>query len=391
MGWMNMLTILHFVLICTTSVYFLGLFLFFIGLFFPNKKRQNRQYFVSIVIAVRNEEKNIANLLSDLMKQTYPQDFHEIIVVDDHSEDGTDKVVQGFIKRSSNIRLIHVSQTDKDLTPKKNALYQGIQNSRGEIILTTDGDCRVLSTWVETMISYFTPEVGMVVGFSQLGRRNEKQSLFQQLQAIDFLSLMAAAQGSSNLGWPLAASGQNLAYRREAFQQADGFSQIGHRISGDDVLLLQLIHKKTSLKIKFAPSDKCYNASLPERNFSSFLNQRKRWASNGSYQIKLNLIFFLFILTTFLLNLSLFAIFPIGFILSRVSVLPILCLIMKLIAEVCITTKGCRVYGRTDLLKVFPLWFILQIPYVVFIGLLGSVGTFTWKRRTHSPGRGGKS
>ena len=385
-GMMVMLMVLDAILIASTSLYALGLLAFFIGLFFPNERRQKRVYRVSVVVSVRNEGKNIAQLLSDLMEQTYPQDKFEVIVVNDQSEDNTAETVETFAKKVSDIRLINITRTKEGLTSKKNAMQQGIENSRGEIILTTDGDCRVLPTWLETMVSYFEPDVGMVVGFSQLGHPKEIRNLFELLQAADFLSLMSAAQGALNIHWPLAASGQNLAYRREAFDEVGGFFRIGHRVSGDDVLLLQLIHRMTDWKIRFAPSITCFNTSTPESTLHGFLNQRKRWASNGAYQFVLNRVFFLYVIITFLVNLSLLTALPVCFFSSVSMVRPLVCLFVKCGVEGLIFLKGCQAYRRFDLLRVFPLWSLLQIPYVVFVGILGTLGSFTWKKRTHTMG-----
>ena len=379
-----MTSTLDFIIIILTSLYCMGLFLLFIGLFFPNRRQHGDKPHVSVIIAARNEEKNIKNILADLLNQTYPENRVEIVIVNDHSEDSTEEIIQAISRKNRRIKYLHITQIEEKLTAKKNALFQGIQNSRGEIILTTDADCKVLPTWVETMVSYFTPDIGMVVGFSQLGRKEEKRSLFERLQSLDFLSLMAATQGALNLNFPLAASGQNLAYRRSAFKDVEGFKRIGHRISGDDVLLLQLIDRNTSWKIGFAPSPKSYNSSEPEKNFRDFLNQRKRWASNGSYQIKLNRLFFLFILITFLVNALILIRFSTAFIFSKLVILSWISLTIKLCTEWLLVLKGCSIYRRFDLIKIFPLWFILQIPYIFIIGLLGSVGQFIWKNRTYS-------
>jgi cellulose synthase/poly-beta-1,6-N-acetylglucosamine synthase-like glycosyltransferase len=231
------------------------------------------------------------------------------------------------------------------------------------------------------MVSYFTDDVGMVVGFSQLGNKGKAYSLFEKLQALDFLSLMAAAQGSLNLNCPLAASGQNIGYRRSAFDAVGGFEKIKHRISGDDVLLLQLIRKYTDWKISFAPSPAAFNWAEPEKTLKSFLNQRKRWASNGTYQIKLNSGFFFFIVSVFLMNLI--VIFGTAFyiFIYHSITIPILSLLVKFFIELLITLKGALIYQRADLLKYFPIWAIVQMPYVIFTGLMGSLGRFIWKDR----------
>jgi len=377
-----MLVILDYFLVITTSIYFITLFIFFIGLFFPNKKRQTKLYNVSVVIAARNEEKNISNILSDLINQTYPSEIFEVIVVDDHSTDRTAEIVSQIAADYSNIKIIKAQKDNTGrLVAKKNAIYQGIKNSSGEIILSTDADCRIQAGWIETMVSYFMEDVGMVVGFSQLGKKGEKRSLFEQLQAIDFLTLLSAAQGALNVHYPLASTGQNLAYRKEAFEQVGGFKEIGHRISGDDVLLLQLIYKKTNWKIRFAPSPKSFNYSLPEKTLRKFSNQRKRWASNGSYQFKLNKGFFLIVINTFLINLLLLIYLPVFLILSKNPAVALSCLFFKFLIEFLIILKGVQVYNRKDLIKYFPVWTALQIPYVVIVGLLGNIGKFVWKGR----------
>ena len=377
-----MLAVLNYLLIFITLIYFITLFIFFIGLFFPNKKRQTKQYDVSVVIAARNEEKNIVNIISDLMNQTYPSHRYEVIIVDDHSNDRTLELGQQIAAGHSNIKILRIFDNDPEIiSAKKNAIFQGIKRSRGEIILTTDADCRVQPQWIEIMVSYFTEDVGMVVGFSQLGKSGEKRRLFEQLQAIDFLALLSAAQGSLNVNYPLAATGQNFAYRREAFEQVGGFKEIGHRISGDDVLLLQLVHKKTNWKICFAPAKQAFNYSLPEKTFQKLINQRKRWASNGSYQLKLNMGFFLIVVNTFLMNVIPLIYLLAFLILSKNLIVVFGCLLIKFLIEFLIVFKGAVVYHRKDLIKYYPIWIILQIPYVVFVGLMGNIGRFVWKDR----------
>jgi hypothetical protein len=43
------------------------------------------------------------------------------------------------------------------------------------------------------------------------------------VQAFEFLTLVTAMAGSAKLGFPLGATGHNLAYRREAFERVGGY------------------------------------------------------------------------------------------------------------------------------------------------------------------------
>jgi len=372
------------ILIIITIIYFLLLSFFWLGLFFPNKKTTAHQLTASVVVAARNEEKSIGALLNDLVNQTYPKNWYEVIVVNDGSEDGTGDIIDFYAQRYPLVKHVRAKADNKNgLTAKKNALNQGIEASQNEIILTTDADCRVKSTWLETMVSYFAEGVGMVVGFSQLGVRGKRYSLLEKLQAVDFLSLMGAAQGSINLGCPLAGSGQNLAYRKKIYEQVNGFQKIKDRISGDDVLLLQLVHKLTNWKIRFAPSAQSFNWTNPEKTIKAFLNQRKRWASNGSVQLQLNFMFFIFLTIMFLANTWLFFGTPLYFLLYHTLQLPLLCLALKFFIEFLILVKAAAIYQRMDLIKYFLWWAMVQMPYVFYTGILGTWGHFKWKDRKH--------
>ena len=371
-------------LFCFTAVYVLAIILFTLGLFFPKKGVNKRTYSVSVVIAARNEEKNIERILRDLIHQTYPKDKYEVIVVDDCSSDNTCDVVQKMSRDFHQIKLVQVRATAAKISPKKYALSLGIKKSAGEIIITTDADCRVRSTWIETMVSCFSPRVGMVIGFSQLGRQYEEHSPFEQIQALDFLALMTCAAGSSNLGHALAASGQNIAYRRCVFEQVGGFSKIGHRISGDDVLLLQLVRRHTRWRIRFAQSPRAFNASQPEKTLKDFIHQRTRWASNGAYQLEQNILFFTYVLSVFLFNVSLVSGVLLSIFIKSALVPTLIAFGAKTFFELLLLLRGAKIFGRFDLLRYFLLWTILEIPYVVVVGFIGTFGNFTWKGRTNS-------
>ena len=370
------------VLVVVTTVYVLGVLAFVVGLFLPKPDRKPNRRKVSVVVAARNEQDRIGNLLHDLTHQTYPEDMYEVIVVDDGSSDRTAAIVQAAQEQHPNVRLLHVSETPSWMSPKKFALEQGIRAARGEIILTTDADCRVSNAWIKTVLSYFNDEVGMVVGFSQMGRPREKRSLLEKLQALDFLSLMGAAAGACQIRFPLAGSGQNLAYRKEAFLAVGGYSQVGHRVSGDDVLLLQLVRRQTHWKIVFAFDPRAYATTEPEKTLSALLNQRRRWASNGVYQFFLNQPFFLYALNTFTLNLLILAGFPAALFGGGMSLVAS-AFAAKALAELVLLLRAGQLFGRLDLLRVYPLWVVLQIPYVVLVGIGGTFGNFTWKGRPH--------
>ena len=54
------------------------------------------------------------------------------------------------------------------MTPKKYALTKAIEKSEGEIILTTDADCRVPRDWVSNMAQLAQNNEGIVIGYSKI-------------------------------------------------------------------------------------------------------------------------------------------------------------------------------------------------------------------------------
>ena len=364
-----------------TAVYISHGLRFFRGLALLKSGTNEHKFDVSVIVAARNEEKAITGCLEALLNQTYPKGKYEIIVIDDQSTDNTSEIVTSFLQNNSEMTLLKINEPVANWSHKKYALHTGIEKSRGEIILTTDADCIVKPTWIEGMISCFEEDVGMVVGFSQVGTQDEKLTIFEKLQAFDFLSLMTAAAGTIGNNLPWAASGQNLAYRKKAFERVGGFERIRQRPSGDDVLLLQLISTMTDWKIRFAAREDTFVTTRPVKTMGGFINQKRRWASNSVLQVTLNKRFFAFLVVTFTLNALLLVTLPLSLFLRELSLGPWICLLAKAGVDFALLVKGAHLFRRHDLLKYFLLWEILQIPYIVVSGILGTTRGFTWKER----------
>jgi len=88
---------------------------------------------VSIIIPCRNEKDHIKNFLWNLIKQDYNNKNLEIIIIDGNSQDGTKDIIQQFIKKYKNMKLL--INPDK-IVPI--SLNMGIKKARGEIIIRMD-------------------------------------------------------------------------------------------------------------------------------------------------------------------------------------------------------------------------------------------------------------
>jgi len=360
-------------------------YLIYLGIFYRGMGRKytaamNAQPFVSVVVAARNEENTIPQLLTSLINQDYPEDKYEIIIADDGSDDNTARIVQDFQKKSDNLILLPITILDEVVSRKKNALAQAVRKSKGEIILTTDADCVVTYQWISGMVRYFGRGVGMVAGLSIPFIPNWKEAtLFQKYEYIDTIGLFFAAAGALGIGKAFSCSGQNLSFAREAFEKVKGYESIKDHISGDDVLLMQLI-KNEGFEIRFAFGKETHALTKSETRPGNFLNQRTRWASNEKSQISLNTEFYLYLADVFLLNVLII----IG--LLFVPLYAAGAWLLKAIGEYVILRRGIK---RFDLnkksLSVFPLWAILQPLYITIVGIGGKLHLFSWNKK---PGTG---
>ncbi len=105
---------------------------------------------VSIVIAARNEEKNIEVALLSVLAQAY-RNF-EIIVVDDRSTDSTGSILGRMVKGNPCLRVLHVDQLPKGWLGKNHALFLGAETASGDFFLFTDADVVMEATTVSRAV-----------------------------------------------------------------------------------------------------------------------------------------------------------------------------------------------------------------------------------------------
>ena len=377
---------LHAVLGVSTGVYVLGVLWFASGMRRTSGVKGGEPT-VSVVLSARDEAACIGLCLGDLLAQTYPREAYEVVVVDDGSTDGTAEVVGKVVECGAAVRLLHSADGGGRAGCKKAALSLGIGAARGEIILTTDADCRLPPTWVRSMVNCFGPDVGMVAGFSQIGNPGGVQGVRQGWEAVDFLCLMASAAGSAGHGHPMGASGQNLAYRKLAFDQVGGFRRVQHRASGDDVLLLHLIRRLTAWRVEFAAEPGAHVVHPFSSSWRELLSRRTRWASNAPYQLHMDPLFFVYLLGTFGSGLLLAALCVLVPVMGWSPAVLGAAWGARALAEGILCSRAARFFGRPDLLRYFPLWGLSQPFYTVLTGALGVLGRFDWKGRRHRWGR----
>jgi poly-beta-1,6-N-acetyl-D-glucosamine synthase len=197
----------------------------------------------SIVIACRNEEKNISGLIENLKNIDYPLDKFEVIIIDDASSDSTWKLLQENIQNLANFRIYRIEQKSQEYRGKKAALKLAAEKAEYDFLLFTDADCRLPSLLLQSYSKLIYQNTSAVIGWY-------KTQNCSKLQRIIDLSSAAIFALTTRIGLPFSASGMNWVLNKSDFQAVGGYEKIKNKIAGDDKLLLLLI-KKTGNKISF--------------------------------------------------------------------------------------------------------------------------------------------
>ncbi|MCF6352075.1 MAG: glycosyltransferase [Cyclobacteriaceae bacterium] len=326
---------------------------------------------VAVIIPIRNEAANIKLLLYDLHKQTYTGEL-EIIIIDDHSEDDSKEIIEQLLEEMPIGRLISLQEKEG----KKKAITTGIETTGAEIILTTDGDCRVPNTWVATMVHSFNKQTQLVSGPVKFLKED---SFFSQLQLIEFGSLIGS--GAALIGWekPLMANGANLAFRKSAFNAVNGFDGNLTTASGDDVFLLHKVAVAYKNGVHFAKQESAIVSTYAQPTIKSFIHQRIRWASK--WKAYTDLLTKTTAVLVFVISLNLLAFpFLVGF--NRESLfLWINLLLIKAFFDYFFIRQIMRFMDEKINGLAFATLQIVYPIYVVFTALFSFRKSYVWKGR----------
>lgn len=330
---------------------------------------------ISIIVSMHNEALNAAPCIEKLIQLDYPHELFEIILVDDRSTDNTADILQGYAEKYSYIQMFSLHKSNPDFAPKKYAIDQAISRAKGEIILLTDADGRVAADWARNMIDCFSDTVGMVIGYAPYSTLPPFDHLSYRLLSLEYLSHAAIAAATTGLGYPLTCVGTNMAYRKEVYNDLNGFGKFKHIHSGDDDLFLQRVREETDWEIKYCTHRDSQVINDPPTTWQKFFNQRLRYASKGflyPFGVTISLTFFYFFNLLLLLSPMTFSIHP-------VYLIPFIFILgVKGFNDRLFLKTAAETLNDIRHIRLFPIAFLLHIPYVVVFGLLGQFRDFKW-------------
>jgi poly-beta-1,6-N-acetyl-D-glucosamine synthase len=328
---------------------------------------------VDLIVPAHDEAATLPATLATLRRLDYPGTLR-VIVVDDRSTDATAALVEAAARADPRLRLVRVRAASRRWAPKVYAVWQGIRAGQGELIMTTDADCRLPPGWVRAMSAPFVdPQVALVLGTVTTRAPGEARGFRERVEAIDWLSLMLTARSLARLGWTFASSANAQAYRRSAFDRAGGFGLAARAPSGDEDLLAQRLGRLPGARTVFVDDPAAHVVTRSMPSWGALLRQRQRWVTRYQHVDQYHPAFWLAITLLGAQSLALsVALLALPFApAAAATVLPLWG--VKLAIEVVGAHLGLARLGRGDLAGPAVVGWAMLHPFFVATALVASV------------------
>lgn len=306
---------------------------------------------LSIVIAAKNEEKNINSLFDSLELLNYPKDNYEVIFVDDNSTDKTAELIQSRVSGNKNYTFIKAA--NKEFEGKKGALSIGIKSAKYNFIVITDADCKPETNWLNAIAGVLDYGYDFVFGVAPI---KTGSALVEKLSAFENLRNTYLTIAAVGLNIPYSAAARSFAFRKTSFERLGGYANTKETLSGDDDLLLrEAVKNKMLIATVIEPG--AFIFSDPSKSFTEYFKQKKRHLQTSFHYLLKQKLFLAF---WHIINLISIA----SVLLSFFNPLFLFPVFVKLIYDFVIAIKFQQQLGHK--FRFYEIIF-LQLLYEVFV------------------------
>ncbi|WP_312653530.1 glycosyltransferase family 2 protein [Proteiniclasticum sp.] len=256
------------------------------------KRKRSRIPSVSVIIPVRNEERNLPLLLSDLRNQSLiPK---EIICVDDGSEDGT-----AVIAESYGVKLLTLENKPDGWLGKSWACQTGAEAAEGDLLLFIDADVRLGKDGVRRLVSGFSESEAAV----SVQPFHKTEKVYEQFSL--FFNLLQFAANGSALKKPIntGLNGPLILISRPDYDRVGGHRVIKSSVVDDVSLGLEMKRKNLPFSIFMGDEDISYR--MYGEGLSSLLEGWTKNFAQGASKTPLFLFILVFLWVTSLTSVPL--------------------------------------------------------------------------------------
>ncbi len=246
---------------------------------FSAKPELNYEVDISIIIAAKNEEKNIPSLIESLSSLNYPAEKYEVIIVDDESDDKTYSTVLNLISKKNNFRVI--KSVAKTLPGKKGALTIGIEEAQFDYIIITDADCQHSKEWIASFADKFNSGYELIFGITPYF---QERSFVNLLTCFENLRSSILTFSLAKMGLPYSAAARSFGFTKTLFKKVNGYSGTLETKSGDDDLFLREA-VKLKVKVGLTANKDAFIFTSSEDSFKKYLDQKARHTSTSLHYL----------------------------------------------------------------------------------------------------------
>lgn len=173
-----------------------------------NSQEQNLPS-VSVIVPVYNDQNNIGSLIEALLKQDYPAESFEIIIIDNKSDDRSREIISRYA-----VTLL----AELEVQSSYAARNKGIAHACGSVLAFTDSDCRPGNTWIREGIDALISQSADLAGGHVEFVLSDKRTAAEMYDSITHMQVETGIR--ERKGCPTA----NLFARARLFEEMGLFS-----------------------------------------------------------------------------------------------------------------------------------------------------------------------
>lgn len=238
----------------------------------PCRSIETQLPMVSIVIPARNEEEDIAASLRSILKQDHID--LEVIVVNDHSTDRTQKIVQAIAVTDSRVTVINNPELNVGWLGKANAMQAGAVKSSSDYLIFTDADIIHSETCFASALQASLDNQYDLFSFSPLWlNKTLAENINLPMYFMAFLKLMLLPGIDNPTSKNALASGAFMLVRRTVFEDEGGFESVKGNMF-DDVGFAEHLKSK-NYRVSYWLGPECAKVRLFKNTKDAFWGTTK--------------------------------------------------------------------------------------------------------------------
>ena len=226
---------------------------------------------VSLLVAAKNEEEVVGNLVAMLCSLDYPADKYEIWAIDDRSTDNTPAILDRLAVEYPQLKVVHRAANAGG--GKSGALNQVIPKTFGDLIGVFDADAKVSPDLLRRVVPLFNERMGAVQVRKAIA--NGSENFWTKGQATEMALDSYVQQQRIAVGGIGELRGNGQFVSRTALHSCGGWNE---ETITDDLDLTIRLHLD-NWKIGFLLTPPVLEEGVTKA--SSLWHQRNRWAEGG--------------------------------------------------------------------------------------------------------------